>query len=76
MTTTFADNLRFLRALIARPKNVGAIMPSSPALADAIARQIDPDAGPVLEIGPGTGVITDAILARGIAARTPDLAGI
>jgi phospholipid N-methyltransferase len=36
-------------------------------LAEAIARQIDPHAGPVLEIGPGTGVITEAILARGVA---------
>ena len=67
MSTTLADNFRFLRALIARPKSVGAIMPSSPALAEAIAREIDPKAGPVLEVGPGTGVITEAILARGVA---------
>ena len=59
--------MRFLRALITRPKNVGAIVPSSPALARAIAREIDPKAGPVLEMGPGTGVITQAILERGIA---------
>jgi phosphatidylethanolamine/phosphatidyl-N-methylethanolamine N-methyltransferase len=70
MTTTLADNFRFLRALIARPKNIGAIMPSSPALADAIARQIDANAAPVLEVGPGTGVITDAILRRGVAAES------
>ncbi len=63
---SFADNLRFLRALIARPKKVGAIAPSSPALAQAIAAQIDPLAGPVLEVGPGTGIITEAILARGV----------
>ena len=67
MTTTLADNFRFLRALIARPKNIGAIFPSSPALAEAIAREIDPAAGPVLEVGPGTGVVTEAILARGVA---------
>ena len=66
MTTTLADNLRFLRALIARPKSIGAIAPSSPALAEAIAREIDPQMGPVLEVGPGTGVITEAILARGV----------
>ena len=69
MSTTLADNLRFLRALIARPKNIGALMPSSPALAEAIARQIDPHVGPVLEIGPGTGVVTEAILARGAMAE-------
>ena len=67
-TDTITDNLRFLRALIARPKNIGAVAPSSRALARAIARQIDPDCpGPVLELGPGTGVITAAILDRGIA---------
>ena len=60
-TDTFTDNLRFLRALIARPKNVGAVVPSSRALARAIARQIDPARqGPILELGPGTGVITAA----------------
>jgi phosphatidylethanolamine/phosphatidyl-N-methylethanolamine N-methyltransferase len=67
LSNTLADNLRFLRALIARPKHIGALMPSSPALAEAIARQIDPAAGPVLEIGPGTGVISQAILARGVS---------
>lgn len=67
-TDTLNDNLRFLRALIARPKHVGALAPSSQALARAIARQIEPDRpGPVLELGPGTGVITAALLKRGLA---------
>ena len=67
-TDTLTDNLRFLRALIARPKNIGAVVPSSRALARAIARQIDPARpGPILELGPGTGVITAAILDRGVA---------
>ncbi|HSZ73188.1 MAG TPA: hypothetical protein VK779_00090, partial [Rhizomicrobium sp.] len=57
-----AEHLHFLRALIARPKNVGAIAPSSPALARAIAAQVDPAReGTVLELGPGTGVITEAL---------------
>lgn len=63
----FADNLRFLRALIARPKHIGAVLPSGRALAAAMARQVDLSReGPVLELGPGTGVITAAILAHGI----------
>ena len=63
-----ADNLRFLRALVARPKNVGAVFPSGPALARAIARQVDPARdGPVLELGPGTGVMSAALLEPGIA---------
>jgi phosphatidylethanolamine/phosphatidyl-N-methylethanolamine N-methyltransferase len=64
---TVADNFRFLKALITSPKAVGAVIPSSPTLARAMARQIEPAAGPVLEIGPGTGVISEAILERGVA---------
>jgi phosphatidylethanolamine/phosphatidyl-N-methylethanolamine N-methyltransferase len=68
MASPAAEHLEFLRGLIARPKNVGAIAPSSPALAHAIAAQIDPSIpGPVLELGPGTGVVTEALIARGIA---------
>lgn len=67
-TFALADNLRFLKALITRPKNVGAIVPSSPALTRAIAGAIDLSrTGPILELGPGTGVITQSILERGIA---------
>jgi len=67
-TDALADNLRFLRALMTRPKNIGAIAPSSRGLARAIAARIDPaKSGPVLELGPGTGVITEAILQRGVA---------
>ncbi len=67
---TLADNLRFLRALMARPKSIGAIVPSSRGLARAIAQQIDPvRPGPLLELGPGTGVVTEALLARGVGGE-------
>lgn len=62
--STLADNLRFLKALFTRPKSIGAVLPSSPALGAAMARQIAA-AGPVLELGPGTGAITAEILAHG-----------
>ncbi|HTO41745.1 MAG TPA: rRNA adenine N-6-methyltransferase family protein [Rhizomicrobium sp.] len=63
----FHDELRFLRGALARPRSVGAIAPSSPALARAIAAQIDPILpGKVLELGPGTGVVTQAIVDMGI----------
>ena len=63
----FQDELRFLRGALARPRSVGAIAPSSPALARAIAAQIDPILpGKVLELGPGTGVVTQAIVAMGV----------
>jgi phosphatidylethanolamine/phosphatidyl-N-methylethanolamine N-methyltransferase len=62
------DEFRFLRGAITRPRAVGAIAPSSPALARAIAAQIEPDLpGPILELGPGTGVVTEALIARGIS---------
>ena len=63
------DQLQFLRGAILRPRSVGAVAPSSPALARAIAREIDPDApGRILELGPGTGAVTAALIARGIPA--------
>jgi phosphatidylethanolamine/phosphatidyl-N-methylethanolamine N-methyltransferase len=66
--STAVEHLNFLRGLILRPKNVGAITPSSPALAKAIAAQVDPSKpGPVLELGPGTGVVTEALIERGVA---------
>jgi phosphatidylethanolamine/phosphatidyl-N-methylethanolamine N-methyltransferase len=64
----FRDELRFLRRLLARPVQIGAIAPSSAALARAMAREVDPDRlGPILELGPGTGVVTAALISRGVA---------
>src|ERR1700712_1741918 len=63
-----SDTLRFIGRLLTPPKTVGAIAPSSKALARAMAAQIDAGAtGPVLELGPGTGVATGALIARGVA---------
>ncbi len=43
-------------------------MPSGKFLAKAMAREVDPrEAGPVIEIGPGTGPVTEALIARGVA---------
>ena len=68
-TSPLAEQFEFLRGLIASPKGVGAIAPSSAALARAIALQADPDQpGGVLELGPGTGVVTEALIARGFGA--------
>ncbi|WFU10321.1 methyltransferase domain-containing protein [Rhizobium sp. CB3090] len=66
-----ADHLRFIRALIADPHRIAAIAPSSNALAQLITSEISPFNGPVLELGPGTGVFTRALLARGL--RSSDL---
>jgi phosphatidylethanolamine/phosphatidyl-N-methylethanolamine N-methyltransferase len=62
------DELRFSAEWVARPRTVGAIAPSGRILARAMAREVDPAVpGPVVELGPGTGVITRALIARGVA---------
>lgn len=63
----FEDEIRFLKGMISHPKAVGSIIPTSSVTARKMASVITPASGlPVLELGPGTGVITKAILARGI----------
>lgn len=61
-----SDILTFLRSWAAEPLRVGAIAPSGSALADLITRDIGPHTGPVIELGPGTGVFTAKLLARGV----------
>lgn len=51
------------------PRAVGAVMPSGQQLASAMASQVIPAAGPVVELGGGTGAITAALLKHGIAAE-------
>ncbi len=58
--------LLFLRSLLSNPLKVGAIAPSSPKLSQLMASRVDPTTAPVLEIGAGTGVITRALLNKGI----------
>lgn len=60
------ERLSFLVQYFRNPKEVGAILPSSPAAAEMMTREIYPSDAPVLELGPGTGSFTRAILARGI----------
>lgn len=68
LTSRFDEEIRFFKGWMDRPKAVGAILPTSVVTARRMASVIDPGSGlPVLELGPGTGVITKAILKRGIA---------
>jgi phosphatidylethanolamine/phosphatidyl-N-methylethanolamine N-methyltransferase len=63
-----ADEARFFRSWLDNPAVAGAVSPSGRFLARMMARYVDPrKAGPVVELGPGTGAITEALLARGIA---------
>ena len=62
------DEVRFLRSWIERPLSIGAVTPSGRILARAMARYVDPDSdGPVVELGPGTGPVTQALVAAGVA---------
>nr|WP_262265610.1 rRNA adenine N-6-methyltransferase family protein [Microvirga sp. HBU67655] len=64
----FADEARFLRSWLERPLVVGAVTPSGKILARTMASFVDPRIpGPVVELGPGTGPVTDALIRRGVA---------
>lgn len=57
----------FAQELLDKPRAVGAVWPSSQALARRMAAQVPVDGtGWVVELGGGTGAITEAILARGV----------
>ncbi|WP_137129929.1 phospholipid N-methyltransferase PmtA [Rhizobium sp. FY34] len=64
----FDEEIRFFKGWMDGPKSVGAILPTSGVTARRMASIITPQSGlPVLELGPGTGIITKAILQKGIA---------
>ncbi len=66
----FKDEIQFLKGWKRDRTAVGAITPTSVATATKMASVVLPNSGlPVLELGPGTGVITKAILARGVEPR-------
>ena len=64
------DGVDFLRSLIATRGLTGAVAPSGPGLARAMAAAADPQApGLVVELGPGTGPVTGALIERGFDRR-------
>jgi phosphatidylethanolamine/phosphatidyl-N-methylethanolamine N-methyltransferase len=64
----FEDEARFLRSWLERPLVTGAVTPSGKLLARTMASYVDPRVpGPVIELGPGTGPVTDALVRRGVA---------
>lgn len=63
----FADEARFLRTWVENPLLTGAVAPSGRHLAETMASYIDPRAsGRILELGPGTGPVTDALVRHGV----------
>ena len=84
MDVPLGDEARFIRSWLENPKLAGAIAPSGRFLARAMAYCVDPAlAGPIVELGPGTGPVTQALLARGVAPERlvlveyePDFCGL
>src|ERR1700756_5894508 len=61
------DEVRFLRSWIEKPLHMGAVMPSGKLLARTMAHYVDVNSdAPVVELGPGTGAITSALVERGV----------
>lgn len=65
-----ADEVRFFKTWASKPLTTGAVSPSGKALARTMASRIDPAwPGTVVELGPGTGAVTAALLERGVAPQ-------
>jgi len=61
------DEVHFLRSWMEKPLATGAVTPSGKPLARAMASFVDPDLdGPVIELGPGTGAVTAALVEQGV----------
>ena len=65
------DDARFFKGWLKRPLQMGAVSPSSKALGRAMASYVPVEAVlsgdmAVLELGPGTGVVTQSLLDRGV----------
>jgi phosphatidylethanolamine/phosphatidyl-N-methylethanolamine N-methyltransferase len=66
----FDDEVHFLKSWIEKPLATGAVMPSGRILARTMARYVDPTQnGPVIELGPGTGPVTEALVRHGVEPR-------
>ena len=63
-----SDEARFFKTWFENPLGTGAVSPSGRFLARTMAQYVDPAVpGPVIELGPGTGPVTEALIDRGIA---------
>jgi phosphatidylethanolamine/phosphatidyl-N-methylethanolamine N-methyltransferase len=67
LRSAFTDTTMFVQEWLANPQGIGAVAPSSKNLVVAMAKWLptDPDSY-VLELGPGTGVVTEALIEHGL----------
>ncbi len=64
------DEVKFIRSWAQNPLRTGAVAPSGPELAAKMASFLTPRPhSKVVELGPGTGVVTKAILDRGFSSQ-------
>ncbi len=84
LLATLSDTTLFLQEWLGNPRRTGSIVPSSRQLARAMARWLpaDPESY-VLELGPGTGIVTATLLQHGLREdrlvaieHNPKLAGL
>lgn len=62
------DETHFFRTLLGNPRLTGAVAPSGPYLARAMARAVGTARdGLIVELGPGTGPVTKALIEHGVA---------
>ncbi|SDR60008.1 Phospholipid N-methyltransferase [Rhizobiales bacterium GAS191] len=61
-----SDILPFFRAWVRDPLRVAAVAPSGATVAALMTKEITAETGPVMELGPGTGPFTYALLDRGV----------
>ena len=67
ITEKIEDEFRYLKTFATSPLKMGSVTSTSRPLADLMVRHARPDpAGHTLEIGPGTGVVTEALIRAGI----------
>jgi phosphatidylethanolamine/phosphatidyl-N-methylethanolamine N-methyltransferase len=67
LIAALTDTTLFLQEWLANPQRTGSLAPSSRQLGAAMAQWLpaDPESY-VLELGPGTGAVTDALIRRGL----------
>jgi phosphatidylethanolamine/phosphatidyl-N-methylethanolamine N-methyltransferase len=67
LIAALTDSTVFLREWFVNPQRTGSVAPSSPQLAAAMARWLPHDRESfVLELGPGTGAVTQALIEHGL----------
>jgi phosphatidylethanolamine/phosphatidyl-N-methylethanolamine N-methyltransferase len=84
LITKLTDTSLFLQEWLNAPRCIASVVPSSRRLSNEMARWVPLDQeGYVVELGPGTGAITEALLAHGVhrdrliaVERTPVLADL